>query len=143
MRYILDPDKFDGSVLTTMRDGIHSDYGGETLDELRTRENNPALQAIAFDEMRDIFCKYEESLCKPFEEITKEKYWDLLECLPPKRYNGNSFFMGECYYGNLYRFCFKLKGKYYSALRSILLTDEKLTAQVKEFGKSLQKLQIA
>jgi hypothetical protein len=138
MKYILDPEKFDGSVLTTMRDDIHSDYGGETLEELRTRENNPKLQALTVEELEPIYKQYEESLCKPFKEISKEKYWNLLECLPPKRYNGNRFFMSECYYGNLYRFCFKLRGKYYSALRSILLTDEELTIQIKEFGQSIK-----
>ena len=38
MRYVIDSRYFDGSCLTSMHDGIHSDYGGETLQELRERE---------------------------------------------------------------------------------------------------------
>jgi hypothetical protein len=140
MKYVLEPDKFDGSVVTTMHDGIHNDYSsGETLEELRRRENNPNLQALSPEELTPVVERYEQSLCKPFEEITEEKYWDLLECLPPERYNGNSFFMSECYYGTLYRFCFRLNGKYYSALRSIFLTNEEISAQIKEFSNSLKK----
>ncbi|KAA6302837.1 MAG: hypothetical protein EZS26_001007 [Candidatus Ordinivivax streblomastigis] len=135
-RYILDPENYKGSIFTSMSDGVHDNYGGRTLEELRIREKNPNLQALTWEEYKPIHEQYENSLCKSFAEITEEEYWEYLEVLPPKRYNGNSFFMGECFSGSLYQFCFKLKGKYYSALRSIFLTNEELMAQIKEFEKS-------
>lgn len=46
LRFIIDSRCFDGSCLTVMSDGIHSDYGHETLEELRERENNPSLIAV-------------------------------------------------------------------------------------------------
>ncbi|GAB6013320.1 hypothetical protein [Viscerimonas tarda] len=138
LKFILDPANFDGAALASMSDGIHSDYGGETPEELRIRENNPALQALSLEEQIPVIERYEQSLCKPFEEITEERYWDLLECVPPKRFDGNRFFVGECYYGNLYRFCFRLNGKYYSALRSIILTDKEIEEQIREFEKSVK-----
>ena len=38
MRYIIDSRYFDGTCLTSMSDDMHSDYGGETLEALRERE---------------------------------------------------------------------------------------------------------
>ena len=40
-RYIVDSRYFDGTCLTFMTDGFRSDFGGETLEEMRVRENNP------------------------------------------------------------------------------------------------------
>lgn len=40
-KWIFDPERFDGSCLTVMSDGMHCDYSGRTLDELRQRYGNP------------------------------------------------------------------------------------------------------
>ena len=37
-RYIVDSRYFDGTCLTFMTDGFRSDFGGETLEEMRVRE---------------------------------------------------------------------------------------------------------
>ena len=47
MRYVIDSRYFDGSCLTSMHDGTHSDYGGETLQELR---ENAELRKV-FEEL--------------------------------------------------------------------------------------------
>ena len=41
MRYIIDSRYFDGTCLTSMSDDMHSDYGGETLEALRERGEEP------------------------------------------------------------------------------------------------------
>lgn len=138
-RYIVDPDNFDGIVLTSMRDGQHSDYGGETLSELQQRENNPNLKAVTRTELNKLLVIYYDSLCKPFEEISEERYWELLECVPPKRHRRGSFFVGECYDGPLYRFCFEYDKRYFSALRSIRLSDVELDKEIIEFSKTLKQ----
>lgn len=138
IRYILDPDNFDGTILTTMTDGEHSDYGGEILYELQLRDNNSNLKAVTRTECNRLLEEYHKSLCKPFEEITEEKYWYWLECVPPRRFNRNSFFVGECYTGTLYQFCFQLGDKYYTALRSIRLSDAELNKEINDFAKTLK-----
>ncbi len=45
-RYIVDSRYFDGTCLTFMTDGFRSDFGGETLEEMRVRENNPYLTSV-------------------------------------------------------------------------------------------------
>ncbi len=136
LRYVLDPDNFTGSVLTSMHDGVHSDYGNhETIEELRVRENNTKLMAITREELYPLWVNYQESLQKPFEEITEKRYYELKNCLPPERWINSGFFVGEPYYGNLYSLCFNHKGKYYSALRNIRLSDETLEKQIIDFIK--------
>ena len=92
-----------------------------------------------------IFCKWEEALRliekaekeafdKPMVEITKEEYWEALECLPPLMWtkcgNGDEFFfMSEFYSGN-YTALFMKKGeKYYTAIR--ICDREKAYAEYK------------
>ena len=95
MKYIIDSRYFDGACLTSMSDNLHSDYGGETLEELRERERNPHLTTVSPERMALLVRRYARSLCKPFREITEERYYDLLDCLPPARMGSGWFFVGE------------------------------------------------
>lgn len=41
-RYVVNPFRFTGAVITSMSDGIHNDYDkGETLDMLKVRYKAP------------------------------------------------------------------------------------------------------
>lgn len=51
LKYVIDSRYFDGTCLTSMSDGFHNDYGGETIEELRIRENNPYLKAVTPSDM--------------------------------------------------------------------------------------------
>lgn len=133
MKYIVDSRYFDGTCLTSMRDGVHSDYGGETLEELRIREKNPHLTVVDEKRIHLLVKRYQDGLQTPFREITEECYRDLFECLPPKRMGHNYFFVGECYFGDLYPFCFKAEGRFYRGERSIRLTKEEICGQIKAF----------
>ena len=115
MRYIIDSRYFDGTCLTSMSDDMHSDYGGETLEALREREKNPYLVAVSPVRMTLLVKRYTRALCKPFHEITEERYYELLECLPPARMQSDWFFVGEPYYRNLYALCFESDGRHSSS----------------------------
>lgn len=138
VRYVVDPYDFTGTVLTSMADGVHSDYGGETLEELRCRKNNGCLEVVTAAELDTMLTRWEDYLQGPFREITEEQYWDWLEVLPPMRYRNNSFFVSECYSGTLYRFCFKRENRYFTAMRSKRLKNSELDAQITEFMKELE-----
>lgn len=130
LKYVIDSRYFDGTCLTSMSDGFHNDYGGETVEELRIRENNPYLKAVTPSEMDKKLRLYHQSLSEPFKEITKEDYYDLLDVLPPLRMRQNSFFVGEPYYGNMYSFCFTRQGRYFKGLRSVLTPQSELDSQI-------------
>lgn len=126
LKYVIDSRYFDGTCLTSMSDGFHNDYGGETIEELRIRENNPYLKAVTPSDIDKKLRLYNQSLSEPFKEITEENYYELLDVLPPLRMRQNSFFVGEPYYGNMYSFCFTRQGRYFKGLRSVLTPQSEL-----------------
>ena len=46
LKFVIDSRCFRGSCITSMSDGIHCDYDGSTLEELKKQENNPFLIAV-------------------------------------------------------------------------------------------------
>lgn len=132
MKYIIDSRYFDGTCLTSMSDDRHNDYGGETLEELHEREKNPYLIAVSPGRMSLLAKRYTRALSRPFREITEERYYDLFECLPPARMGSGWFFVGEPYYGDLYPFCFRSRGRFFQAERSIRLSDAEIFRQIRE-----------
>lgn len=139
MKYIIDSRYFDGACLTSMSDNLHSDYGGETLEELRKREDNTDLIAVSPERVTLLVGRYSRALCKPFREITEERYLDLLDCLPPARMGKGWFFVGEPYYGNLYPFCFRSGGRFFHSERSIRLTDMEIARQIREHSAKVSR----
>lgn len=126
IKYVIDSRFFRGYCLTSLSDGTHSDYGGETLEELRVSERNPYLISVSGKELDKRLRIYEKSLCGPFREITEETYYDSMNVLPPIRLTGRFFFVGEPYSGNLYPFCFNVGGRYFKGLYSARAPKEKL-----------------
>lgn len=129
-RYIVDSRYFDGTCLTFMTDGFRSDFGGETLEEMRVRENNPYLTSVTRQKIDKMLHLYLQALSAPFSEITKEEYHDLMDVLPPIRLEKDSFFVGEPYYGEVYTFCFTRKGRYFKGLRSEYTSRTELDRQI-------------
>lgn len=126
LKFVVDSRCFRGYCLTSFSDGTHSDYGTETLEDLKINKNNPFLIAISLNRMYKRNRIYEQSLCAPFREITEEDYDDYLNVLPPIRYTGRFFFVGEPYSGNLYPFCFTVGGRYFKGLYSVRAPKEEL-----------------
>lgn len=130
LKFVVDSRSFDGSCVTTMSDGIHGDYHHETLEELRDREKNPYLIAVFRNTVRKMIRIYLQSLCAPFSEITEERYFDYMDVLPPIRHTRNFFFMGEPYHADIYRFCFRAGGRYFTGLRSVTTPRKELERQM-------------
>lgn len=137
--YVIDPNNYTGFHLTSMKDGIHNDFEeGETLEDMRKRYKNPNLIAVSWDAILQKMKDYDNSLQVAFEEITEERYDSLFNCLPPVRWKGSRFFLGEAYSGSIHTMCFALDGKFYEGKRSIKLSDSDIAKQISEFAKSLK-----
>ena len=130
LKFVVDSRSFDGSCVTTMSDGIHGDYHHETLEELRDREKNPYLTAVSGNTVRKMIRIHLQSLCAPFSEITEERYFDYMDVLPPIRHTRNFFFLGEPYHADIYRFCFRVGGRYFTGLRSVNTPRKELEQQI-------------
>lgn len=130
LKFIVDSRCFDGSCVTVMSDGTHSDYFHETLEKLRKREKNPHLIAVSGNAIRKKMCIHLQSLCGPFSEITEEEYFNHMDALPPVRHTRNFFFMGEPYHAGIHRFCFHVDGRYFTGLRSVTTPRNELERQI-------------
>lgn len=141
MKYVLDPSVlFTGAVLTSMSDGVHDDYEGKTIEELREIHHNPCLQVMSEESVMSLAKDYEDRLHNgPVEEITEEDYWDSLDCLPPVRNSRDYFFVGEPYYGNIYPFCFKAEGRYFRCRKKVDTPSEQLRKEIDDYMASLAK----
>lgn len=100
-----------------MTDGVRSDHGGETLEELRTQENNPYLTVVTSKRIDKMNRLYLQSLCAPFKEITEGEYYDLLHVGRPLRMKQDSFFAGDYNYNSVYIFCFTRESRYFKGMR--------------------------
>ena len=139
-RYVVDPTNYTGGIITSMPDGVHCYYYGRTIEELRIEENNPNLQVVTNRELYELDVAFKKSLQGPFEEITEEEYYYHIGCVPPIFRKGFGFFVSEPFYQPIHRFCFCTKTKFYSGLRSLHITNEELSAQIKEVKKTEKQI---
>jgi len=143
--YIIDPTNFKGSVENTMSAPTGTkptcvDYRDKptTFEEYKKEKGKENLIALTWEEFDEKYNQpYLKSLQRPFTEITREEYWDMLECLPPKRWTNigltnEFFFLGECYTADLYTLCIKVGNKYFTGLRSIFMKNEEIINQIKK-----------
>lgn len=141
MKYIIDPTKpFNGAVVTSMSDDVHNDYGGETLEELKAIHHNQALEAVDPEKIQELVEAHRAEINKsPFQEIDEERYYDLMECVPPARMLHNAFFVGECYQYDIHPFCFTIGGRYFEGKRVLKTPKEELYKEIKDFFSNLTK----
>ena len=130
LKFVVDSRSFDGSCVTTMSDGIHGDYHHETLEELRDREKKTYLIAVSGNTVRKMIRIHLQSLCAPFSEITEEDISTTWMSCPPSAIPGIFFFLGEPYHADIYRFCFRAGGRYFTGLRSVTTPRKELERQM-------------
>jgi len=138
--YVLDPKNYKGIIITWFHLNDISEletatcaYSNRTFAELK-RDYNDGIIAVTPEECSERFDKpYKQSLQTPFEEITEERWDDMLNCLPPMKWHDfaaglNVFFCSEAYTQDLHG-CYikdRTTGKCYTALRSRFINDEQL-----------------
>ncbi|CAG9929807.1 hypothetical protein [Bacteroides ovatus] len=137
LKFVIDSRCFRGSCITSMSDGIHCDYDGSTLEELKKQENNPFLIAVTRNTIHKKSRIYDRSLCRPFHEITEEDYYNYMNELPPVRLKHHSFFLGEPYHGSLYMFCFTIGKRFFRGLRPVMTPQAELERQMNEHYRNI------
>ncbi|MGZ9736572.1 hypothetical protein [Flavobacterium sp. GNP002] len=111
-----------------------------TFDQYNEK-NGGKFTELNEEQVDALFAEHRNSLISEFSEITEERYNDLLECLPPKRWHTHKgaqiFYMCEAHMDDLYTCCIGYNGNFFSALRPIREESESLLSEVK---KAFQKL---
>lgn len=110
-------------------------YSGKSFEEYN-KEHNGKMKLITDAQLGELVKAHDESLQKPWQEMTKEDYWEQYECLPPI-YKSPFWFISEATTSSLHSCYIEHNGKYYTALRCIYTRTEDLWA---DFKKDLQKL---
>ena len=120
---------------STFENGVEtiniSFVNGLTFEQYKEKKENGKDFLIATDKEIDVlFLNYHKSLISTFSEISKEKYYEMLEVMPPLRFDtfnkNQMFFICEPYTSNLHQCFVKSNNKYYSALRKITESKESI-----------------
>lgn len=143
---------YQGNILNTLVDGVVSFTGeeirtetigengstiinitykgGETFEEYNKRKGG-GCKVVNEEELRVLIEEHNNSLITEFKEITEDRYFDLLECLPPLKHHtyrgAEIFFISEALTGNLHTCCVGINNKYYSATRKRNESSESIT----------------
>lgn len=125
-----DEDGVERVSYTRRKENGHTNY---TVEEYKAL--HPTLEMLSSDDYYEQITKpYLQSLQGDWQEITEERYWDMLEVLPPMKWTRRPtyelFFICEAYTHDLHTCCVQQDKKYYSALRSKYEAPDKLIEQL-------------
>lgn len=111
--------------------------GGKTLAEYMAdmEELNPGLEVMPYEMAAPMMeAAQVAEYCKPWREITKEQWWDMLEVLPPEKWEvvrGVEIFrMMEYTSGTVTGHYARLGERYFSANRDIRTDFEDIAAEI-------------
>ena len=98
--------------------------GGKTLDEYMAGKEGQGLEVMPYDIAAPMMEAAQlAEYCKPWKEITKEQWWDMLEVLPPEKWEKvqgvEIFRMMEYTSGTVTGHFARLCERYFSANRDI------------------------
>lgn len=99
-------------------------YYDEYGDELVATKDNPSLsdflqdnpnefEVVSDAKLSDLIEQYDRSLITKPERISRERYWEMLEVLPPCRWGGGFFHVSERITGSLVSWFLEADGKYW------------------------------
>lgn len=118
------PIPFKGSIINSISniDGVqwldHQEKPTKLSEYIKTEESKK--YEICNDEQLDaIIEKHQKGMCYKWEEITEDRYNEMLEVLPPVKWENGGFYISEAYTGQIHSFYQKHGEKYYTALVSI------------------------
>lgn len=135
---IFDPSsKYGNGIYSFMVPGSDSgvlvcEFGGETMEELKSQGR---VSPEAF------LCPWEEAeahslglarqrYCKGPERVSRERWWELLEVMPPARWRslpgGEIFMVAEPIASDLYRFGVRIGEEYFSIVEDCDIEDSRL-----------------
>lgn len=115
--YIIRTDEPFRGIASVLLDNGKVAYTDKTFAEYEAESPNP-LALVTEAEIDQLIEKYHASLITKPEPITQERFWDLLECLPPCRWctvgGVELFHVSERLTGNLVTWCARIGTNHYS-----------------------------
>lgn len=132
IQYIIKAESpYRGSVQNILIDGLVAYSDGLDFERYQ-KSKGESFKLISEGEHDELQREYRRSLITEFTEITEDRYFNMMDILPPTRHHGyrgaEIFFVSECHVLDLYSCFIMANGKFYSALRPIGEPSEGLTA---------------
>jgi len=103
---------------------------GLTLEQYQ-EQNNKEYDLLTWEEFEKKVTTYEQTLKTKPKRITKARYWEMLEVLPPSRFDGNVFHICERLTGNLVAWFFSKNEKYYEFTEEADISETDLSAIIR------------
>jgi len=85
---------------------------GQTREDYEAQEGIKLIE-YSWDDYLAMSAEYMNGLKTKPTECGKDHYWEMLECLPPCRWDGNVFHVSERLQGKLVNWYFEKDGKYF------------------------------
>lgn len=113
-------------------------WGKQTHEEVV--KEYPGAELLPWEEVEPKIIEAQtRSFVKPIEETTEETFYNMLECLPPMKWdviNGVEMFrMEEATAGNIRAIYCSYKGKYYYMQDRDTVTNKEISKRVTDFVK--------
>jgi len=131
MKYVIDTNKITVGCITQMSDGVHCDYTHKTIDELSQKYPKAKLALVGFSQVERRCRMYEKAVGVALERITAEHYDEAFDCLPPRRYGRDWFFVGEPYSVHCYPFLFRTRHGYYRGIQDPTIDIQEIISLIK------------
>jgi hypothetical protein len=132
MEYVIENGKeFDGSAYTIIGKNGKAGWSDKTRKDFEN-DNYTILSEQAF---KTKYYNYLDSLCDHWSEVTEEKYYDMLGCLPPLKWDNGGFFISEMHIANISDFYQEMRGHYYTSLQYVSTPRVKILESLKKFIK--------
>jgi len=99
-------------------------YTNKTFKEYN-KEKGGVMKVITNTELNSLLKTHKKNMITDWVEVTENRYWEMLEVLPPV-YRGVAFFVSEATYDTIHSCFIKYNGKFYESLRCIKNTEKTL-----------------
>lgn len=116
------------TLVTQLTDDLKCVYTGKSYEDKRDL-------VMTYEEASKIIDKVDrEKYVKPWKQVTKERFWNMLEVLPPCGWNTTEgvemFFVSEAHTGNLHSHFASISNKYYEAIRDRTIARKNLVMEL-------------
>lgn len=124
----------DGNFYADYSGQLYNDNGPNlTMVQYRSIEGHESLKVISLEEMDSLFDSHENSLVTQPKVITSERYYDMLEVLPPCRWHNAGglevFHVSERITGNLVSWFARNGSDYWEFDDLATMTDDQIKAK--------------
>ena len=127
---------FRGIPHSVLNNGCEIFIGGKIRADYETAEYE-ILSETEYQKLVDAFVS---DFTGKWQEITKERYHDQLNILPPVKWFNGGFFISEAYTLNIHPFYQDYMGKYYEAYFSITTPRAEIIKTLTEFCQKKEKV---